>query len=221
MNKIEKNKKKFSTFLKIILYNDIVFDSRLNLKKKPPNGENLKYVGHVVYYRHVMAYYAQKRIFMEKQSDKELMKLVTARDTAALKILYQRYEKKIFNFILRYTGSREIAREMIQEAFTRVWFAAHTFDREGGNFKGWVYTIALNLTRNEMSKKKYSYHYVEADENRDWQHEAAAGTETDDEGPEAVFRKKRIKRRGCPGYRPTQTFSKRGYYYEKLPAFKI
>ena len=45
---------------------------------------------------------------MEKSSDKELMILVLKKNTRAFKILYQRYELGIFNYILRYTGSREI-----------------------------------------------------------------------------------------------------------------
>ena len=69
-------------------------------------------------------------------------------------------EIKIFNFVLRLTGSRGVAQELIQETFTRIWFAAQTFDQKRGNCKAWIYTIALNLTRNEMSKKEYSYHFL-------------------------------------------------------------
>lgn len=105
---------------------------------------------------------------MEKSTDKELMKCVQERDTSALKVLYQRYEMAIFNFILRFTGSREIARDLIQETFTRAWLAAHTFDHKRGNFKGWLYTIALNLARNEMSKKEYTYQFLPTDEGSDY-----------------------------------------------------
>lgn len=97
---------------------------------------------------------------MEKKSDKELMHLIVKKSKEALKLLFIRYEIKIFNFVLRLTGSRGIAQELIQETFTRVWFAAHTFDQKRGNFKAWIYTIALNLTRNEMSKKEYTYYFV-------------------------------------------------------------
>ena len=98
---------------------------------------------------------------MKDYSDKELMKLVVDRDTQAFKILYNRYNIQIFNFILRYTGRREIAQDLLQETFTRVWFAAHTFNLKSGNFRGWIYKIALNTTRNEMSKKHYEYGYNE------------------------------------------------------------
>ncbi len=101
---------------------------------------------------------------MEDYSDKKLMKLVVERNTQAFKILYQRYEIQIFNFILRYTGNRELAQDLLQETFIRTWFAAHTFDLKRGNFRGWIYKIALNNTRNEMSKKQYSYQYFDVTE---------------------------------------------------------
>ncbi len=104
------------------------------------------------------------KIILEQTTDKELMKQVAARNAQALKVLYQRYEMQIFNFILRFTGSREIAQELLQETFTRLWLAAHTFDSKRGHFKGWLYAIALNLVRNEMSKKEYTYQFLEADD---------------------------------------------------------
>lgn len=129
-------------------------------------------------------------MFMENLDDRELMKLVILRDTGALKMLYQRYEKKIFNFILRYTGKRGIAQELIQETFTRLWFSAHTFDRKKGNFKGWIYTIALNITRNEMSKKEYSYQYLDEEENRDWQQKNPGPV---NEGPDALLEQEELR----------------------------
>lgn len=98
---------------------------------------------------------------MDQKTDKELMELICNQNSEALKVLYRRYEIKIFNFILRNAGSREIAQELIQETFTRVWCAARTFDQQKGNFKAWLYTIALNLTRNEMSKKEYTYYFLD------------------------------------------------------------
>jgi RNA polymerase sigma-70 factor (ECF subfamily) len=101
---------------------------------------------------------------MEKSTDEELMSMVLTKNTRAFKILYSRYEMRIYNFILRYTGTRELAQDLLQETFTRVWFAAHSFNHASGNFKAWLYTIALNITRNEMSRKRYAYHYLEVSE---------------------------------------------------------
>ncbi len=101
---------------------------------------------------------------MEKSTDEELMSMILKKNTKALRILYNRYEVSIFNYILKYTGSRDIAQDLLQETFTRVWYAAHTFSQESGKFRGWLYTIALNNTRNEMVKKRYDFYYVDVTE---------------------------------------------------------
>jgi len=101
---------------------------------------------------------------MEKSTDAELMDMVLRKNTRAYKVLYARYEMRIYNFIVRYTGSRDLAQDLLQETFTRVWFAAHSFNQASGNFKGWLYTIALNIARSELAKKRYAYHYLEVSE---------------------------------------------------------
>jgi RNA polymerase sigma-70 factor (ECF subfamily) len=101
---------------------------------------------------------------MEDLTDKALMKLIIQGSTSAFKVLYRRYENPLFNYVLRYTGRRELAQDLLQDVFTKVWFAAQTFDQKRGNFKGWIYKIALNTTRSEMTKKKYTHHYLDIHE---------------------------------------------------------
>lgn len=98
---------------------------------------------------------------MNNKTDQELMRLVIDRNTKAFKTLYQRYELPIYNFILRYTGKQDLAQDLLQETFTRIWLAAHSFNLDKGNFKGWLFTIALNITRSELSKKQYSFQYLD------------------------------------------------------------
>lgn len=92
------------------------------------------------------------------------MALVTEKNTNALKVLYDRYGKSVYNFILRYTNNRELAEDLLQETFTKTWFSSHSFDPEKGAFKSWLFTIGINLTRNEMIKKRYSYPHIDFEE---------------------------------------------------------
>ena len=127
---------------------------------------------------------------MQKKTDNQLMKLLTAKDKIALKELYRRYEMQVFNFLFRYTGHRAIAQELIQDTFTRLWFAAHTFDAKKGNFKGWLYTIALNLARNEMSKKEYTYQFLAPDEVHNYRQ---VEDDPKTKGPDAVLEQKEMQ----------------------------
>lgn len=101
---------------------------------------------------------------ISRYTDEELMALVIQRNTKALKVLYDRYSGGVFNFTMRYTNNREISEDVLQETFTRVWFAAHTFNPDRGAFKSWLFTIGINISRNEMTKKRYDFQYVDLDE---------------------------------------------------------
>jgi RNA polymerase sigma factor (sigma-70 family) len=117
---------------------------------------------------------------MINSSDEELMVLVTERNTRALTALYDRYGKSLYNFILRYTNNRELSEDLLQETFTKVWFASQTFNPLKGTFKAWIFTIGLNVTRSEMAKKRYSYPHLELDE------EAGNGGAADGRGEESA-----------------------------------
>ncbi len=92
---------------------------------------------------------------MESLSDAALMKRVRNRDVDAFQVLYSRYESRIFNFLLRYVGNRPLAEDLLQETFWRVWQAAASFQPDRGEFRSWLYRVALNGVRSEMAHKRY------------------------------------------------------------------
>ena len=101
---------------------------------------------------------------MHNLPDAELIELINCRNTKALQELYSRFNIGVYNFVLRYTNNREIAEDVLQETFTRIWFASHTFNSKKGSVKNWIFTIGLNITRNEMTLKRYAYQYIDIDE---------------------------------------------------------
>jgi RNA polymerase sigma-70 factor (ECF subfamily) len=100
---------------------------------------------------------------MEDTPDHALVAEVARGDAAALRTLYLRYERPTFNLILRLAGNRQMAEDMVQETFTRVWTMARTFRGDRGTFKGWLFTIALNLTRTELARKRHGLRHLAAE----------------------------------------------------------
>jgi RNA polymerase sigma-70 factor, ECF subfamily len=68
-------------------------------------------------------------------------------------LLVQYYQQPIFNLIWRMTRSQEDAADLSQDAFVKAYEQLYRF-REGKRFFPWLYTIALNQTRNFLRKKK-------------------------------------------------------------------
>ena len=96
--------------------------------------------------------------------DRALLERVAGGDADAFTALYRRYERPVFGVLLRLAaGRRALAEEWLQEAFTRVWLGAHTHDSSRGEVRPWIYKIALNTARSELSRKRHRTPHVSLD----------------------------------------------------------
>ena len=86
-------------------------------------------------------------------SDKELMEKVKSEDTSAFSVLVDRYKVRLLNLIYRMLQNKDEAEDILQEAFLRVYRERQSYDPTYA-FSTWVYTITLNLCRNELKKRK-------------------------------------------------------------------
>jgi len=81
--------------------------------------------------------------------------------------LVERYEKPLLNYIFRISGfSLEIAEEILQEVFIKVWKNLHDFSAPM-KFSSWIYRITHNETISTFRKTKSrgEQEQVELDEN--------------------------------------------------------
>ena len=98
-------------------------------------------------------------------TDRALVERTARGDTDAFTVLYRRYERPVFGVLLRLAGGRRaLAEEWLQEAFTRVWLGAGTHDPSRGEVRPWVYKIAVNTARSELSRKRHRTAHVSLDE---------------------------------------------------------
>ena len=81
----------------------------------------------------------------EPASDQSLMRRLAARDDKALEELYDRYSRLVFSVLLRITGRAELAEELLQETFLRLWRNAESYRETRGELRPWLLTVARNL----------------------------------------------------------------------------
>ena len=86
-------------------------------------------------------------------SDAELIVQYKQGDVGAFNRLVWRWEKPMFNFILRTIGDQEMAKDIFQTTFIKAFKEVKNL-REPDKFSPWIYRIALNLCRDEMKRKK-------------------------------------------------------------------
>lgn len=80
--------------------------------------------------------------------------MTTARglDRATLEQLHRRLEKPLFNIVYRYVWSAEEARDVVQDAFVRLW--QHRDEVDTSRVEPLLYRIALNLATNRARARK-------------------------------------------------------------------
>ena len=83
------------------------------------------------------------RIEEKELSEEELCNRMKNGDDHAFEILYERYFEKIYAFIVRRVGAREIAEDLVSNIFLKA-FASKTRFVWRTSFKSWLYQIASN-----------------------------------------------------------------------------
>ncbi len=87
-------------------------------------------------------------------SDEELILEFQKNNTErAFEILVQRYKNPLTNFVFRYLGDYESCTDVVQETMIKVYRYKDTY-QSIAKFSTWIYTIAGNLAKTELQRRK-------------------------------------------------------------------
>ncbi len=70
---------------------------------------------------------------------------VATGDQAVFRQLYDRVSPQLFSLCLRITRDRDLARDILQEGFLRIWQKAHLYDPSKGHALAWMTVITRNV----------------------------------------------------------------------------
>lgn len=89
---------------------------------------------------------------MNKRMDEQkLMEKIKKGDEVAFSDLMVMYKDRVVNFLYQFTGDYQLAVDLSQETFLRVFFKAKKY-RPIAPVSSWIYAIAANLARTERKK---------------------------------------------------------------------
>jgi len=97
---------------------------------------------------------------LAEQTDEDLMLACQKGKYEALEELYRRYHRPVMMFILRLVQNRDMAEDLIQETFLRVYNNRESWQPRS-KFTSWLYRIARNLCIDE--KRRYWNRMVHQD----------------------------------------------------------
>jgi RNA polymerase sigma-70 factor (ECF subfamily) len=86
-------------------------------------------------------------------SDEQLVALTVKGDVSAFNEIVTRWEGRLYNFVYRYIGDAEEAKDITQESFVRAYSHLDGF-RGQSKFSSWLYQIALNLCRSKLRRNQ-------------------------------------------------------------------
>jgi RNA polymerase sigma-70 factor (ECF subfamily) len=84
----------------------------------------------------------------------ELLRRASAKDRAAFDALYRATSSKLYGIVLRILQRRDIADEVLQEVYVKIWDKAASFDPRVASPISWMAAIARNRALDEVRKKR-------------------------------------------------------------------
>ncbi len=88
-------------------------------------------------------------------SEEELISALRRQDTIAIKALYDMYSGALFGVISRIVLHAEVAEDILQETFVKIWNSSAHYDSSKGRLFTWMMNIARNLSIDKLRSKDF------------------------------------------------------------------
>lgn len=90
-----------------------------------------------------------------KYSEEDLVTLLRAQDQSAFSYLYDNYAAALNGIIIRMVDDTQLAEDILQEAFVKIWNNFKQYDTSKGRLFTWMINITRNLTIDTLRSKGY------------------------------------------------------------------
>src|ERR687891_147360 len=113
-------------------------------------------------------------------TDERLVEALEGRDERALEALYNRYGDYVYSVCLRMVGDVQLAEDLSQEVFLRLWRRPDLYDMSRGRFLTWLLSVARNRAIDERRSRGRRFKHESPPSLAAEESLAAAGVEGED-----------------------------------------
>ncbi len=85
----------------------------------------------------------------------ELVQMLKRQESAAFTYLYDNYSHSLFAIVLNIVNNRDIASDVLQETFVKIWRQISTYDEGKGRLYTWMLNIARNASIDKLRSKGF------------------------------------------------------------------
>ena len=89
-------------------------------------------------------------------TEAELLQGLQAHDEQAFSFLYDHYSKALFSIILPIIQQQELAEDVLQEVFVKIWQNIKLYDASRGRLYTWMLNIARNQSIDRTRSKDFN-----------------------------------------------------------------
>lgn len=112
-------------------------------------------------------------------ADEELMQLVQRAEAAAFEVVYDRHAGAAYSLAYRMCGGRQLAEEVVQEAFLSIWRSGARYDRGRGSVRTWILGITHHRAIDALRRGVVQDRHRASDEGIEERFEAVERTDAE------------------------------------------
>ncbi len=88
-------------------------------------------------------------------TEQELVAFLKAKDESSFSYLYDNYSGALYGIVLNIIPEKEIANDVLQEVFIKIWHKIDSYDDTKGRLFTWMFNITHNLSIDMVRSKTY------------------------------------------------------------------
>jgi RNA polymerase sigma-70 factor (ECF subfamily) len=85
----------------------------------------------------------------------ELVRLLRQREKRGYSLLYDNYSPALYGVIRKIVRSEELAQDVLQDAFVKIWRSFDSFDDSKGSLFTWILNVARNTAIDRIRSQSY------------------------------------------------------------------
>ncbi len=89
--------------------------------------------------------------------ESELVTLLKQRHESAFNYLYDHYSGSLYSVIISIVPDRELANDLLQEVFVKIWRQIESYDNTKGRLFTWMLNVARNASIDAVRSKNYQH----------------------------------------------------------------
>lgn len=88
-------------------------------------------------------------------SEEDLVALLRTQDRRAVSVLYDKYSVALYGVIIKIVKVDEVAEDVLQEAFVKIWSTFNSYDATKGRLYTWMLNVTKNLAIDKIRSKQH------------------------------------------------------------------